>query len=58
VLSTFRDNVRELAMKKDASSKDYLVLSDKVRDEDLVPLGIALDDQEGEPSFQTAERSS
>ncbi len=47
-LSSFRDGVRQLAMKKgDNALKDILALCDKLRDVDLVPLGVALDDQEG-----------
>jgi len=47
-LSSFRDNVRKLAMGKgDTALKDILALCDKLRDSDLVPLGVALDDQEG-----------
>ncbi|EIW62776.1 cysteine--tRNA ligase [Trametes versicolor FP-101664 SS1] len=46
-LSSFRDGVRKLAMAKgDSALKDILALSDKLRDTDLVPLGVALDDQE------------
>ncbi|TFK83449.1 cysteinyl-tRNA synthetase [Polyporus arcularius HHB13444] len=46
-LSTFRDGVRKLAIAKgDSALKDILALCDKVRDVDLVPLGVALDDQE------------
>lgn len=46
-LSSFRDGVRALAMAKNETSlKDILALSDKLRDVDLVPLGVALDDQE------------
>ncbi|RDX40694.1 cysteinyl-tRNA synthetase [Lentinus brumalis] len=46
-LSTFRDGVRKLAIAKgDNALKDILALCDKVRDVDLVPLGVALDDQE------------
>jgi cysteinyl-tRNA synthetase len=48
VLSSFRDGVRRLAISKDGNTiKDILSLCDKLRDEDLVPLGVALDDQEG-----------
>lgn len=48
-LSSFRDGVRRLAMGKgDNALKDILVLCDKLRDVDLVPLGVALDDQEGQ----------
>lgn len=48
ILSTFRDNVRKLAIGKgDTALQDILSLSDKLRDIDLVPLGVALDDQEG-----------
>jgi cysteinyl-tRNA synthetase len=50
-LSTFRDGVRGLAMGKgDTALKDVLALCDKLRDIDLVPLGVALDDQEGKGS--------
>ncbi|KAF9482214.1 hypothetical protein BDN70DRAFT_875310 [Pholiota conissans] len=46
-LSSFRDNVRKLAMAKgETALKDILALCDKLRDSDLVPLGVALDDQE------------
>ncbi|KAF8893454.1 tRNA synthetases class I (C) catalytic domain-containing protein [Infundibulicybe gibba] len=46
-LSSFRDGVRKLAMEKgDTALKDILALCDKLRDVDLVPLGVALDDQE------------
>ncbi|KAH0828153.1 cysteine-tRNA ligase [Lanmaoa asiatica] len=46
-LSSFRDGVRQLAIAKgDNSLKDILKLCDRLRDEDLVPLGVALDDQE------------
>ncbi|KAM5530533.1 hypothetical protein V8D89_015810 [Ganoderma adspersum] len=46
-LSSFRDGVRKLAIAKgDGALKDILALSDKLRDTDLVPLGVALDDQE------------
>ncbi|TFK70635.1 cysteinyl-tRNA synthetase [Pluteus cervinus] len=46
-LSAFRDGVRRLAMQKgDTALKDILSLCDKLRDDDLVPLGVALDDQE------------
>jgi len=46
-LSTFRDSVRQLAMGKgDAALTDILALCDRLRDVDLVPLGVALDDQE------------
>ncbi|KAJ6629456.1 tRNA synthetases class I (C) catalytic domain-containing protein [Mycena sp. CBHHK59/15] len=46
-LSTFRDGVRRLAMGKgDTALQDILALCDRLRDVDLVPLGVALDDQE------------
>ncbi|EJF65018.1 cysteinyl-tRNA synthetase [Dichomitus squalens LYAD-421 SS1] len=46
-LSSFRDGVRRLAIAKGENTlKDILALSDKLRDNDLVPLGVALDDQE------------
>nr|GAT44279.1 predicted protein [Mycena chlorophos] len=44
-LSTFRDGVRKLAMSKgDDALKDILALCDRLRDVDLVQLGVALDD--------------
>lgn len=47
-LSSFRDGVRQLAIGKgDTALKDILALCDKLRDADLVPLGVALDDQDG-----------
>lgn len=46
VLSTFRDNVRQFAKEKKTHT-DFLALSDKLRDDDLVELGVLLDDQEG-----------
>ncbi|KAF5355446.1 hypothetical protein D9758_006390 [Tetrapyrgos nigripes] len=46
-LSSFRDSVRQLAMSKgETAFKDILALCDKLRDVDLIPLGVALDDQE------------
>ncbi|KIK60442.1 hypothetical protein GYMLUDRAFT_43756 [Collybiopsis luxurians FD-317 M1] len=46
-LSAFRDGVRRLAIDKgDNALKDILALCDKLRDEELIPLGVALDDQE------------
>jgi cysteinyl-tRNA synthetase len=48
VLSSFRDGVRRLAIANNESAvKDILRLCDQLRDDDLVPLGVALDDQEG-----------
>ena len=48
VLSSFRDGVRQLAIAKDDTAlKNILALCDQVRDVDLVPLGVALDDQDG-----------
>ncbi|KAJ7346841.1 tRNA synthetases class I (C) catalytic domain-containing protein [Mycena albidolilacea] len=47
-LSTFRDGVRRLAVGKGDSAaalQDFLALCDRLRDVDLVPLGVALDDQ-------------
>jgi hypothetical protein len=46
VLSNFRDNVRQFAKEK-MTHNDFLALSDKLRDDDLVELGVLLDDQEG-----------
>lgn len=40
--------MRQLAISKaDGATKEILALCDKLRDTDLVPLGVALDDQEG-----------
>ncbi|PWN46611.1 putative cysteinyl-tRNA synthetase [Violaceomyces palustris] len=47
VLSNFRDGVRALA-RKGASPAEILKLADNLRDQDLVDLGVALEDQEGE----------
>jgi cysteinyl-tRNA synthetase len=48
VLSSFRDGIRQLAISKgDGAGREILALCDKLRDSDLVPLGVALDDQEG-----------
>ncbi|KAG0172106.1 hypothetical protein DFQ30_011154 [Apophysomyces sp. BC1015] len=44
-LSSFRDGVRSLARDK-RPAKDFLDLSDKLRDVQLVDLGVSLDDQE------------
>ena len=53
-LSSFRDGVRKLAIAKDQNAlKEILSLSDKLRDVDLVPLGVALDDQEGESTLMS-----
>jgi cysteinyl-tRNA synthetase len=47
-LSAFRDGVRRAAMQRSEDAlKEILALCDKLRDVDLVPLGVALDDQEG-----------
>ncbi|KAG0701273.1 tRNA synthetases class I (C) catalytic domain-containing protein [Suillus ampliporus] len=47
ILSSFRDGVRQLAIaKNDNALKEILKLCDKLRDDDLVSLGVALDDQE------------
>lgn len=41
--------MRKIAIGKgETALNDILTLCDKLRDEDLVPLGVALDDQEGE----------
>jgi cysteinyl-tRNA synthetase len=54
VLSSFRDGVRQLAISKgDGAAKEVLALCDKLRDSDLVPLGVALDDQEGRSRFDS-----
>jgi cysteinyl-tRNA synthetase len=56
VLSSFRDGVRQLAISKgDGAAMETLALCDKLRDSDLVPLGVALDDQEGR-SFLDSDR--
>ena len=54
-LSSFRDGVRRVAIAKgDGALKEILALSDRLRDTDLVPLGVALDDQEGTLRCQLA----
>ena len=54
VLSTFRDKVRSLAISKDADAlKEILDVCDKIRDVDLVPLGVALDDQDSMYSIRS-----
>ena len=53
-LSSFRDGVRKTAIAKgEHALKEILALCDKLRDDDLVPLGVALDDQEGKFWFGT-----
>lgn len=48
VLSSFRDGVRRIAIDGGEDAlRNILKLSDQLRDVDLVPLGVALDDQEG-----------
>jgi cysteinyl-tRNA synthetase len=53
VLSNFRDDVRKKAMEKVPHS-EFLELTDRLRDEELVSLGVALDDQEGTDIISTA----
>jgi cysteinyl-tRNA synthetase len=50
VLSTFQDNLRDLAEKK-APAKDFLALCDRLRDLDLWDLGIYLEDRENAPAM-------
>lgn len=55
-LSSFRDAVRQLAIANpsDNTSKDLLLLSDRLRDYDLASLGVALDDRDsanGKPAL-------
>jgi cysteinyl-tRNA synthetase len=45
-LSSFRDAVRNMALNK-ASHADLLALCDRLRDEDMLELGVVLDDREG-----------
>ncbi|EIN11529.1 hypothetical protein PUNSTDRAFT_131692 [Punctularia strigosozonata HHB-11173 SS5] len=46
-LSSFRDSVRQVAIaNRENALKEILTLCDKLRDNDLVPLGVALDDQD------------
>lgn len=49
-LSTFRDDVRSLAIKK-AEPKEFLQLTDKIRNEDLLNLNVALDDRNGQSAL-------
>ncbi|KAJ3016415.1 UNVERIFIED_CONTAM: hypothetical protein HDU68_012226 [Siphonaria sp. JEL0065] len=49
LIASFRDRVRELARRKDdggAALTELLQLCDKIRDEELVELNVALDDRE------------
>jgi cysteinyl-tRNA synthetase len=46
-LSIFRDEIRRMAL-TGATGKDFLELCDRLRDNELVDLGVALDDSEGE----------
>lgn len=56
-MSNFRDAVRAAAMgKNDSALKDILALCDKLRDVDLVSLGVALDDQEGAFGFRSLQQ--
>lgn len=56
-LSSFRDSVRQVAIaNRENALKEILALCDKLRDTDLVPLGVALDDQDGMHVF--ASRAS
>ncbi|SMN19749.1 similar to Saccharomyces cerevisiae YNL247W Cysteinyl-tRNA synthetase [Maudiozyma saulgeensis] len=50
VLSTFRDNVRSMAIEKAALS-EFLKLTDSVRDNDLLKLNISLDDRNGQSAL-------
>lgn len=50
VLSTFRDEVRSMAIKK-VDNIEYLKLTDSIRDHDLLNLNIALDDRNGQNSL-------
>ena len=45
-ISSFRDDIRKLAI-AGGSSKDILTLCDRFRDQDLVNLGVQLDDGQG-----------
>lgn len=47
VIANLRDRVRELAFAAEGETRQQLLmLSDKVRDEDCVELGVALDDRD------------
>ena len=50
VLSTFRDDVRSLAIDK-APLSEFLKLTDSVRDNDLLKLNISLDDRSGQSAL-------
>lgn len=45
-LSSFRDDVRKLSI-EGGSAEEMLVLCDRFRDQDLVNLGVQLDDGQG-----------
>lgn len=46
-LAKFRDQIRSMA-KRNAGPEEYMDLCDKLRDYELVDLGVQLDDQESE----------
>jgi len=46
VLSNFRDTIRQMSLDKSTTPKDILKACDVLRDDALVPLGVALDDQD------------
>lgn len=56
-LSTFRDQVRKLAIAK-ADPSEILALTDRLRDYELAELGVALDDQAGEPQTSVPSRTA
>ncbi|CCD25716.1 cysteine--tRNA ligase NDAI_0F03980 [Naumovozyma dairenensis CBS 421] len=49
-LSTFRDQIRSLAI-SGADVKEFLKLTDNVRDQDLLNLNVALDDRNGQSAL-------
>lgn len=56
-MSSFRDEIRKLAI-AGGSNKDILALCDRFRDQDLVNLGVQLDDGAGAGQYGSPRESS
>lgn len=49
-LSSYRDQIRQSAVKK-APYSEFLIASDRIRDQDLLQLGVSLDDRNDQPAI-------
>ncbi|KAH3687815.1 hypothetical protein WICPIJ_001190 [Wickerhamomyces pijperi] len=49
-LSSYRDQIRHAAINK-APYSDFLIASDRIRDQDLLQLGVSLDDRNDQPAI-------